>query len=56
MNECLNGDTHGPVHVMVGGQWHGANLQQKVIHYYTAERIQVSGGLGVGERGSRTEA
>lgn len=21
MNDCLNGDTHGPVHIMVGGAW-----------------------------------
>ena len=21
INECLNGETHGPVHIMIGGQW-----------------------------------
>ena len=26
---------------MVGGQWHAAHIEEKVIHYYTAERIQV---------------
>merc|ERR1712070_123722 len=41
MNECLNGDTHGPVHVMLGGQWHNSALEQHVVHYYTTERIQL---------------
>jgi hypothetical protein len=21
MNECMNGNTHGPVHIMIGGAW-----------------------------------
>ena len=21
MNECLNGETHGPVHILIGGAW-----------------------------------
>lgn len=41
MHECLNGDTHGPVHVMLGGQWHQATKQRLVIHYYSLERVQL---------------
>lgn len=25
MNACLNGETHGPVHILIGGEWGAAN-------------------------------
>lgn len=32
MNACLNGETHGPVHILTGGEWHAAEEEfiQKV--------------------------
>lgn len=41
MNECLNGDTHGPVHVMLGGQWHVGSTQQHAVFHYSMERVQL---------------
>lgn len=40
MNSCLNGETHGPVHILAGGEWHAAeeDFIQKVgemIYMYT---------------------
>ncbi|CAB1119544.1 TYR [Ectocarpus sp. CCAP 1310/34] len=35
MNACLNGETHGPVHILTGGEWHAAeeDFIQKVGYY-----------------------
>ncbi|CAM9764660.1 unnamed protein product, partial [Ectocarpus sp. 4 AP-2014] len=35
MNSCLNGETHGPVHILAGGEWHAAeeDFIQKVGYY-----------------------
>ena len=41
LNECLNGYTHGPVHIMLGGQWNGEATRTATISAYQAERIQL---------------
>lgn len=33
MNYCLNGDTHGPVHIMIGGAWGDDEIEDKQYEY-----------------------
>lgn len=41
MNVCLNGDTHGPVHIMMGGQFHTSVNQTDIVNAHWAQRIQL---------------
>ena len=41
INSCLNGYTHGPVHIMIGGQWNGQDGTTATISDFRSERIQL---------------
>ena len=41
MNECLNGYTHGPVHIMVGGQFDAADVTVSMNMLFSTQRIQL---------------
>ncbi len=41
MNECLNGYTHGPVHIMLGGQWNVGAEASATINDYHSNRLQL---------------
>ena len=57
MNRCLNGYTHGPVHIMIGGEW-GHDMgaagthtppqsQQSIMEHATQDQVQTASSRGV---------